>query len=72
MGKPLDMLTRMTDIHTNDKAYQALINKAWQLIFQHGKKITGKGVSNLLKDQSLVPTRIRYFDTIRLLELTCC
>ena len=72
MGKPSDMLTRMTDIRTNDKAYQALINKAQRLIFQHGKKITGKGVSDLLKDQSLVPTRVTYFDTICLLELTRC
>ena len=63
MGKPSDMLTRTTEIRTNDKAYQALINKARRLIFKHGKKITGKDVSDLLKDQSLVPTRVMYFDT---------
>ena len=40
----------------NDKAYKTLIKKAWKLIFKHGKKITSKSVSDLLKDQSLVPT----------------
>ena len=48
MGKPSDMLTHTTDIRTNDKVYQALINKAWWLIFKHGKKITNKDVSDLL------------------------
>jgi hypothetical protein len=59
MGKPSDILTRTTDIRTNNKAYQGLINKAQRLIFKHSKKISGKDVSDLLKDQSLVPTRVR-------------
>lgn len=42
----------------NDKAYQTLINKARKLIFKHGKKVSSKAVSDLLKDESLVPTRV--------------
>ena len=58
MGKPLDMLTRRTETRTNDKAYQALINKARKLIFKHSKKVSSKAVSDLLNDESLAPIRV--------------
>ena len=58
MGKPSDMLMHRTEIRTNDKAYQALIEKAHWLIFKDGKNVTSKKVNNLLKEQSLVPTRV--------------
>ena len=57
MGKPSDMLTRTTEMRTNDRGYQVLIKKARRLIFQLGKKITSKNISDLLQDQSWVPTR---------------
>jgi hypothetical protein len=56
MGKPSDILTRRTEIRMNDKAYQALIEKACRLIFKDGRNVTSKKVNDLLKEQSLVPT----------------
>jgi len=68
MGTLSDMLMCRTGIRTNNKVYQTLIEKACQLVFKHGKKVMSKKVSDLLKEQSLVPIRVSD-DSIPLLLL---
>ncbi|KIJ11125.1 hypothetical protein PAXINDRAFT_52664, partial [Paxillus involutus ATCC 200175] len=65
MGKTSDMATRTIKTRINDRKYQNLIKKARKQIYKKGKGINSKSVADLLKGDSLAPTRNAFSEQLR-------
>lgn len=58
MGMIMDMRRRKTKARHDDESYREKIRKARALIYDDKLAVNGKRIDNLLKDQSLVPTKV--------------
>ena len=63
MGKISDMATRTIKTRISDNKYRSLIKKVRKQIYKKGTGINGKSVADLLKGESLAPTRVRVLQT---------
>ncbi|KDQ54663.1 hypothetical protein JAAARDRAFT_696959 [Jaapia argillacea MUCL 33604] len=58
LGTPCDWEARDTDMRADSEARQQLVVNARKLIYKQGYVVTSEHVDALLKEQSLVPTRL--------------
>jgi hypothetical protein len=61
MGTKRDMRRRMKRLRKDDERHQRQIKAARALIFQKGASVDGTRVRNILNEESLVPTQVRYW-----------
>lgn len=58
MGMIMDMRRRKTKARHDDESYREKIRNARALIYDDKLAVNGNRIDNLLKDQSLVPTKV--------------
>jgi hypothetical protein len=70
LGMALDRKQRSTLQRVNDRGRQIKIAKARSLIYEHNYAVDSAAVEKLLKDQSLVPTLVRWTTALWVSVLT--